>query len=180
MTKNGQMRAGWETVSPRKGHSSHSYWLTREKEGSEIQQSGTGFVSSPAQRNYDLVRQWLVSDCEAGKWDHIRSSLASVSFTRPCYTNSNTLPRVIPYHTLRWASVRMWWYSQYSFHQVSGLTNLFIHDLEQHSFNPQFKDSNVCLAFSSRLQFSLNLKQKSWEMIKQCGENQSMWLKWRN
>lgn len=82
--------------------------------------------------------------------------------------------------TLRWASVRMWWYSQYSFHQVSGLTNLFIHDIEQHSFNPQFKDSNVCLAFSSRLQFSLNLKQKSWEMIKQCGENQSMWLKWRN
>lgn len=26
--------------------------------------------------------------------------------------------------------------------------NLFIHDIEQHSFNPQFKGSNVCLAFS--------------------------------
>lgn len=76
MPKNGHIRDGWEKSRPCTGHSSHSCWFTRKRDGSEI-------------RNWVWVQPssemiWRPGATASGFWTRIRRAIIG---------NENTLAR---------------------------------------------------------------------------------------
>lgn len=91
----------WELggKEPRTGHSSHSCWLTRKKDGREIRQSGTGFGFNPAVRWYDEQGN------DGRIWEHRHLLFFFILFflvtgQRLCPHTNHTLKGAVCYHTV--------------------------------------------------------------------------------